>query len=79
MDHLNLFLRPEQGIQQWIPGPPNPSDSNSLVVRDDHMVELLDTVKQVGATNVNVLICGESGTGKSTLAPRRIESIPRCF
>ena len=68
MDHLNLFLRPEQGIQPWIQGPPNPSDSNSLVVRDDHMVELLDTVKQVGATNVNVLICGESGTGKSTLA-----------
>lgn len=68
MDYFNLFHKPEIGIQPWVPGPPNPADSNSLVVRDDHMVELLETVKQVGTTNVNVLLCGESGTGKSTLA-----------
>jgi transcriptional regulator with PAS, ATPase and Fis domain len=66
--NYNLFIRPEQEIQPWLAGQPNPSDSNSLVVRDDHMVALMRTVKKVGATNVNALICGESGTGKSTLA-----------
>lgn len=79
MDYFNLFLKPEQGIPQWFPGPPNPSDSNSLVVRDDHMVNLLETVKQVGATNVNVLISGESGTGKSTLARQIHRLSPRAL
>ncbi|MDD5640191.1 MAG: sigma-54 dependent transcriptional regulator [Syntrophales bacterium] len=45
-----------------------PQGLSSFVVYDPYMEDLMSVVKMAGSTNVNVLICGESGTGKSTLA-----------
>ncbi len=52
----------------YFPNLTAPHGLSSFVFYDPYMEELMSVVKMAGSTNVNVLICGESGTGKSTLA-----------
>jgi DNA-binding NtrC family response regulator len=43
-------------------------DFRSIITEDAHMLELLDTIGRVAATDAPVLITGESGTGKELVA-----------
>lgn len=48
-----------------------------MVFASESMVELVKTTRRVGATNVPVLITGETGTGKELLARALHQSSPR--
>src|SRR5512136_352648 len=43
-------------------------DVEGIVASDGRMIEILDTVRKVAATNATVMIYGESGTGKELIA-----------
>jgi two-component system response regulator AtoC len=43
-------------------------DVEGIVASDRKMIEILDTVRKVAATNATVMIYGESGTGKELIA-----------
>ena len=43
-------------------------DVEGIVASDRQMIEILDTVRKVAATNATVMIYGESGTGKELIA-----------
>ncbi len=50
----------------------------SLVAKSEKMQAVLKTAEKVAPTNANVLITGESGTGKNLLAEFIHEKSPRC-
>ncbi len=69
---LSLYVVPEVSIYS--------SEEGSFVVKSRNLSHVLDTVRSIAEYNVNVLIEGETGTGKSllakyihTLSPRRHE------
>lgn len=49
-------------------------DVEGIIASDQRMLEVLDTVRKVAATNATVLVYGESGTGKELIA-RAIHNI----
>ena len=67
------------GAKEYIPLPPSAEliaavlaavaeDDNTIIFRDPAFGKVLETAKQIAASNASVLITGESGTGKELLA-----------
>jgi DNA-binding NtrC family response regulator len=58
----------QQALENGRREPGNPASQNHAVFASQTMVTLLSTAKRAAATDVSVLITGESGSGKEVLA-----------
>ena len=69
-----LLERACEGVR---PGRAQPGQSGDIVLVDQAMCDLHALAKDVGRSNINVLIVGETGTGKEILAEVVHRSSPR--
>ena len=56
---------------------PSAVSAGPLVHRSERMARLIDLAKRVARSDANVLLCGESGTGKGMLARFLHDASPR--
>jgi len=67
----------ERACQAVRPGAAQPGPTSDIILMDQAMRELHSLAKEVAKSNINVLIVGETGTGKEILAETVHRASPR--